>query len=35
MIQDRKGQTAAWGFLAMLVFIAISAGLVEIGRAHV
>lgn len=34
MIQDRKGQTAAWGFLAMLVFIAISAGLVDVYRLY-
>lgn len=34
MIQDRKGQAAAWGFLAMLVFIAISAGLVDLYRLY-
>lgn len=34
MIRDRKGQAAAWGFLAMLVFIAISAALVDLYRLY-
>lgn len=34
MISERKGQTALWGFLAMLVLIAITSGLVDIYRLY-
>jgi hypothetical protein len=34
MIHDRRGQSMVWGFLAMLVFIALSAGLVDIYRLY-
>ena len=34
MISERKGQTALWGFLAMLVLIAIASGLVDIYRLY-
>jgi hypothetical protein len=32
MIRDRRAQSAVWGFLAMLVFIAIASGLVDLYR---
>ena len=32
MIRDRRAQSAVWGFLGMLVFIAIASGLVDIYR---
>lgn len=34
MIRDRRGQSIVWGFLAMLVFIAVAAGLVDIYRLY-
>jgi hypothetical protein len=34
MISERKGQTALWGFLVMLVLIAIASGLVDIYRLY-
>jgi len=34
VIRDRKGQTALWGFLAMMMFIAIASGLVDIYRLY-
>jgi hypothetical protein len=34
MTRDRNGQSAVWGFLAMMVFIAIAAGLVDIYRLY-
>ena len=34
MIRDRRGQSAVWGFLGMLVFVAIAAGLVDIYRLY-
>lgn len=34
MIQDRKAQSVVWGFLAMLVFVAVAAGLVDIYRLY-
>lgn len=34
MIVERKGQTAVWGFLVMLVLIAIASGLVDIYRLY-
>ena len=34
MIQDRKGQSAVWGFLTMMAFIAIASGLVDIYRLY-
>ena len=34
MTQDRKAQSAVWGFLAMLVFIAVASGLVDIYRLY-
>jgi len=30
MIRDRRAQSAVWGFLGMLVFIAIASGFVDI-----
>ncbi len=32
MISDRRAQSVVWGFLSMLVFIALAAGLVDIYR---
>lgn len=34
MIQDRNGQSALWGFLIMMTFIAIASGLVDIYRLY-
>ena len=34
MIRDRRAQSAVWGFLAMMVFIAVSSGLVDIYRLY-
>jgi hypothetical protein len=34
MIHDRRGQSLVWGFLAMLVFVAVAAGLVDIYRLY-
>ncbi len=34
MIRDRRAQSAVWGFLAMMVFIAIASGLVDIYRLY-
>lgn len=34
MIQDRKGQSALWGFLIMMAFIAIASGLIDIYRLY-
>jgi len=34
MIRDRRAQSAVWGFLGMLVFIAIASGLVDIYRLY-
>jgi hypothetical protein len=34
MISDRRGQSVVWGFLCMLVFIAVSAGLIDIFRLY-
>lgn len=34
MIHDRRAQSAVWGFLAMMVFIAIASGLVDIYRLY-
>jgi hypothetical protein len=34
MIHDRRGQSLIWGFLAMLVFVAVAAGLVDIYRLY-
>ena len=34
MLQDRRGQLAVWGFLCMLIFIALCAGLVDIYRLY-
>ena len=34
MMQDRKGQSAVWGFLTMMTFIAIASGLVDIYRLY-
>jgi len=34
MISERKGQTTLWGFLTMLVLIAIASGLVDIYRLY-
>ena len=34
MISERKAQTAAWGLLAMMVFIAVASGLVDIYRLY-
>ncbi len=34
MIRDRRGQSAVWGFLAMFVFIAVAAGLVDLYRLY-
>jgi len=34
MIFDRQAQSAVWGFLFLLIFIAISAGLVDIFRLY-
>lgn len=34
MIRDRKGQSALWGFLTMMAFIAIASGLVDIYRLY-
>jgi hypothetical protein len=34
MISERRAQTAAWGLLAMLVFIAVASGLVDIYRLY-
>lgn len=34
MIQDRKAQSVVWGFLAMMVFVAVAAGLVDIYRQY-
>jgi len=32
VIGDRRAQSVVWGFLSMLVFIALAAGLVDIYR---
>lgn len=34
MIRDRRAQSAVWGFLGMLVFIALASGLVDIYRLY-
>ena len=34
MIRDRNGQSALWGFLIMMAFIAIASGLVDIYRLY-
>jgi hypothetical protein len=34
MISDRRGQSVVWGFLCMLIFIAVSAGLIDIFRLY-
>ena len=34
MIRDRRAQSAVWGFLAMMVFIAVASGLVDIYRLY-
>ena len=34
MIHDRRAQSVVWGFLAMMVFIALAAGLVDIYRLY-
>ena len=34
MTQDRKAQSMVWGFLAMLIFIVVSSGLVDIYRLY-
>lgn len=34
MILDRRAQSLVWGFLAMLVFVAVAAGLVDIYRLY-
>jgi hypothetical protein len=34
MFQDRRGQSVVWGFLCMLIFVAVSAGLVDIYRLY-
>lgn len=34
MIRERSGQSAVWGVVAMLVFIAVAAGLVDIYRLY-
>lgn len=34
MIRDRRAQSAVWGFLGMLIFIALAAGLVDIYRLY-
>jgi hypothetical protein len=34
MIHDRKAQSIVWGFLCMLIFIAVAAGLVDIYRLY-
>ena len=34
MIRDRKAQSMVWGFLAMLIFIVVSSGLVDIYRLY-
>jgi hypothetical protein len=34
MIRDRRAQSAVWGFLAMMVFIAIASGLVDLYRLY-
>ena len=34
MIQDKRAQSLVWGFLAMLVFVAVAAGLVDIYRLY-
>ena len=34
MIRDRRAQSAVWGFLGMMVFIAIASGLVDIYRLY-
>ena len=34
MIRDRRAQSVVWGFLGMLVFIAIASGLVDIYRLY-
>ena len=34
MISERKAQTAAWGLLVMMVFIAVASGLVDIYRLY-
>jgi hypothetical protein len=32
VIGDRRAQSVVWGFLSMMVFIALAAGLVDIYR---
>ena len=34
MIRDRKAQSVVWGFLAMMVFIAVASGLVDVYRLY-
>jgi hypothetical protein len=34
MVLDRRAQSLVWGFLAMLVFVAVAAGLVDIYRLY-
>jgi hypothetical protein len=34
MIQDHKAQSIVWGFLAMMVFVAVASGLVDIYRLY-
>jgi hypothetical protein len=34
MLSDRRGQSVVWGFLCMLIFIAVSAGLIDIYRLY-
>ena len=34
MLSDRRGQSVVWGFLCMLIFIAVSAGLIDVYRLY-
>ena len=34
MIRDRKAQSVVWGFLAIMIFVAVAAGLVDVYRLY-
>jgi hypothetical protein len=34
MLSDRRGQSVVWGLLCMLIFIAVSAGLIDVYRLY-
>ena len=34
MLSDRRGQSVVWGFLCMLIFIAVSDGLIDVYRLY-